>query len=344
MTSLLSLDLHAASSGSVAVMTRLNLTWSAAAVALAVITVALAACDSGRPGGIRKPSSTAAKTAVPFGSSEQSIVVDGRRRTYRIFRPKTAANPAALVVMLHGALGTGAQAESSYGWDDEAESAGFVVVYPDGYKRSWNVSGECCGPPAAAHVNDVAFITALVRHVSTQLPIDPDRVYATGISNGGMLAYRLACDTTIFAAIGPDSATELNACPSPAPISVIHVHGRADQTVPYDGGPGRRDNGGTGDRPADTDGPPIPALIDTWRHVDHCAAPRTDTSGAITTSTAICPDHRAVVLVAIAGAGHQWPGGAAPSGVMAGLLDPPYPGFEATDAIWHFFAGHPKRG
>jgi len=175
-------------------------------------------------------------------------------------------------VMLHGALRTGAQAESTYGWDDEANAAGFVV----------------------------AFITALVRHVSAQLSIDPGRIYATGISNRGMLVYRLACDTTIFAAIGPDSATELNACPSPA-------------------------------------------LIDSWRHVDHCAAPRTDTSGAITTSTAICPDHRAVVLVAIAGAGHQWPGGTAPSGVMAGLLDPPYPGFDATDAIWHFFAGHPKR-
>lgn len=75
--------------------------------------------------------------------------------------------------------------------------------------------------------------------ISAEVRIDPDRVYATGISNGGMLAYRLACDTRIFAAIGPDSATQLGRCRSLAPVSVIHIHGTADRDIPYHGGTGQ---------------------------------------------------------------------------------------------------------
>jgi poly(3-hydroxybutyrate) depolymerase len=139
-------------------------------------------------------------TAVA-GTTTHTITVDGQRRTFRVYRPARlpAGTPAPLVVMLHGALGTGAQAESTYGWDAEADRGGFLVAYPDGLHRSWAVSDGCCGPPAAAGVDDVAFITRMVKEVSGWLPVDADRVFATGISNGGMLAYRLACDTTIFA-------------------------------------------------------------------------------------------------------------------------------------------------
>ncbi|MGE5156050.1 MAG: alpha/beta hydrolase family esterase [Betaproteobacteria bacterium] len=303
--------------------------------------LAVSACTtSGRQDAAHSASAGAASPAVPIGSSAQAIAVDGRQRTYRIYRPAGLAQPAPLVIMLHGALGSGAQAESSYGWDREADSGHFMVVYPDGYKRTWAVSDGCCGPAAAQHVDDVAFIRAVVARVSAQLPIDRARIYATGISNGGMLAYRLACATTIFAAIAPDSATMLNACPSPAPISVMHVHGTADRTIPYTGGPGRRNNGGTGAYPADTTGPPIPDLINRWRQVDGCAPPASSRHGAITTSVSDCPDGRAVVLVAIAGAGHQWPGQPGPSGPFASRLDPPYRGWDATAAVWQFFAAH----
>ncbi len=188
----------------------------------------------------------------------------------------------------------------------------------------------------------MAFIEAVVTNVSAALPIDQDRVYATGISNGGMMAYRLACDTTVFAAIGVDSANMLNNCPSPAPTSVIHIHGLLDKTLPFDGGPGRRDNGGKGDDPADTAGPPIPTVLSKWRAVDHCPAPPTKTSRAITTSTASCPGGRAVELITIAGAGHQWPGQHGPRGPLAGRLDPPFAGLDATSTIWTFFRAHPK--
>ncbi len=315
---------------------------AAAAAALLVIVPAalagLSACHRAR---------TATPARPPVGTSAQTLTFDGQQRTFRVYRPGTLPphTPVPLVVMLHGALGSGEQAETSYGWDAEADRERFVVAYPDGTHRAWAVSGDCCGPPAAAKTDDTGFILRLVATISAEIPVDPDRVYATGISNGGMLAYRLACDTDTFAAIGPDSATMLGTCPSPGPVSVIHIHGTGDRTVPYGGGPGRRDNGGQGRVPIDVDGPPIPAVIDAWRGTDHCGAPTDHTDGPVDTSVATCPGGRAVELITIAGAGHQWPGQPGPNRAAAVVLglDPPSMALDATDTIWQFFRAHPKR-
>jgi polyhydroxybutyrate depolymerase len=307
------------------------------------VIVALAAavgCQSG-PHQV-SPSGTA---GLPVGSSTQSLTADGMKRTYRVYRPGgLPAAPVPLVVVLHGALGDGRQAENSYGWDAEADRGRFLVAYPDGYKRTWNAGPQCCGPAAAQHVDDVGFITSLVSALSREVPVDQNRIYATGISNGGLLDYRLACDTKIFAAIGPDSATMINPCPAPTPISIVHVHGTADQTIPYGGGPGKRDNSGTGAIPVRIDGPPIPDLIATWRATDHCGPPTTATVGAVTTSVAHCPGGRDVELVTVAGAGHQWPGQPGPNAALTRTLrlDPPAPAPDATDVMWRFFAAHPR--
>jgi polyhydroxybutyrate depolymerase len=235
--------------------------------------------------------------------------------------------------MLHGGFGSGAQAEKSHHWDAEADSGHFVVAYPDGLNRAWNAGGGCCGVPGRTNADDVGFITAMVSAIQHEVPVNPSRVYATGISNGGIMAYTLACHTTIFAAIGPDSATELGSCPAPAPISVIHIHGTADKNIPY--------NGGLGDGRAHIDGPAIPALNASWRGTGHCAAPVIKTAGVVTTSAAGCPDGRTVELITIAGAGHQWPG-ATPNVLAQKLLhtDPPSTALNATQVIWQFFAAH----
>ena len=267
----------------------------------------------------------------------RTITVDGQPRTYRLHRPAALPpGPVRLVVMLHGGFGSGAQAEADYGWDAEADREHFVVAYPDGLNRAWAVGGGCCGTPGRTGVDDVAFVTAMVAAVAREVPVDPARVYATGISNGGIFAYRLACDTAaLFAAIGPDAATLLGGCPSPAPVSVIHVHGLDDHNIRFDGGPG--------DGVATIDGPPVPEVVAMWRGVDRCAAPVAATQAAVTTQTATCPDGRAVELVTVAGAGHQWPG-AAPkrAGRLLGL-DPPSTALDATDTIWRFFAAHGRR-
>ena len=270
----------------------------------------------------------------PVGSSSGTLTVAGLRRTYRVHRPPSTAGAVPLVVVLHGGFGSAAQAEASYGWDAAADRSGFVVAYPEALTLAWNAGGGCCGPAATADVDDVAFVERLVATLATQLPVDARRIFAAGMSNGGILAYRLACETHVFAAVAPVSATLLAPCPTPSPISVIHVHGTADRTVRYLGGPG----GGV----ARINGPAVPGLVARWRGTDGCGRPAVHRSGAVTTSVATCPQGRSVELVTVSGAGHQWPG-ARPRTSLETLigLDPPFTGLDATATIWRFFTAHP---
>lgn len=266
-----------------------------------------------------------AETGFPDGTSVHIMAFGGLNRTYRVYKPAGLAAAAPLVVMLHGAFGNGEQAENSYGWDPLADSAKFVVAYPDGVGRAWNGHG-CCGPPALQNIDDVGFITAMVGQISAALPIDKSRVYATGISNGGIMSYALACNSGIFAAIGPDSATQLDACTAPHLISVIHIHGTADPLIPYNGGQGA----------SVVNGPSIADVNAFWRNVDQCGPPDVTTNAPVTTSTAACVDNRSVVLITIDGGGHQWPGGT----TFLERGDPTSHALNATQTIWQFFAAH----
>jgi polyhydroxybutyrate depolymerase len=256
----------------------------------------------------------AAPQGFTEGSTLHTVRFGGLDRSYRLYIPAGLPSPAPLVVMLHGGFGSAQQAERAYGWDELADGAKFAVAYPDGAGRAWNVGGGCCGRPARENIDDVGFVTAVVNDIADHVNVDPHRRYATGISNGGMLAYALACETGTFAAIGPDSATQLDTCAAPHPTSVMHIHGTADPRIRYDGG------AGTGVA-TPNGGPSIPDLNASWRAIDRCAPPAVSTDGAITTSTAECADGRAVVLVTVADGGHEWPS-------------------FATGRLWEFFAAH----
>lgn len=284
-----------------------------------------------------QPASAGPSASIPTGPSSYTISSGGMDRTYHLYVPSGLPAKAPLVIMLHGALGTGEQAEQAYGWDDKADSGHFVVAYPDGYKRTWN-AGDCCIPASKRHVNDVAFLQKMVSTISNQIPIDQQRIYATGISNGGLMAYRLACDTDMLAAIGPDSATMVTSCSSPTKTSVLHIHGLADQTIPF--------HGGYSSTPEKVDWPSVPSTISRWRSIDGCQSPTSQSSGKVTTSTATCPDNRTVELITIAGAGHQWPGGKPSTGAGARILhlDTPSKALNATATFWTFFSQHPKEG
>jgi polyhydroxybutyrate depolymerase len=262
---------------------------------------------------------------VPGGTSVHTMSIGGMDRTYRVHKPAGLTAAAPLVVMLHGATGTGEQAEKSYGWDQLADSAHFVVAFPDGIGRSWNGHG-CCSKAMRENIDDVGFITAMVGQISADLPIDKSRVYAAGISNGGILSYALACNTGIFAAIGPDSATMLDPCPTPHPTSVIHIHGTADKLVPYSGGTAE----------SAVDGPPVHDVNAFWRKVDQCGPPNVTTNAPLTTSIAACADKRTVELITIDGGKHQWPGGS----TFLEKRDPTSHELSATETIWQFFAAH----
>ncbi|BCJ68029.1 PHB depolymerase family esterase [Polymorphospora rubra] len=313
-------------------------------VLLAVGLVAvLAGCTGGdrsAPGPSDPPPSGPPSPAV--GTTTHTLEVDGRERGYRLYRPAsvTATGPVPLVVMLHGALGTGSQAEEAYGWPAQADRDGFLVAFPDGLNRSWAVAPDCCGPPARDGVDDVAFVSEVVHDIADTLPVDPARTYVTGMSNGGMLAYRLACDTEIFAAVGAVATKLVGGCPDPAPTSVLHIQGRLDEVIRYDGGPGRLDNGGTGRNPVRIEGLSIPELDALWREAAGCAEPAVTTETPVTRSVAACPAGRAVELVTIADAGHQWPGAAAQRLRNA---DPPSTALDATETIWRFFSEHPRQ-
>ncbi len=248
------------------------------------------------------------------GTSVHSITVGGRERSYRLYKPASVAAPAPLVVMLHGGFGSAEQAERAYKWDELADSDKFIVAYPEGLHRAWNVNGGgCCGRPAREGVDDVAFIGAAVADIAKNIAIDLARVYATGMSNGAIMAYTLACDTDTFAAIGPVSGTQLDACRSPRPASVFHIHGTADRLVPYQGGQGF----------SVINGPSVPDVNAFWRNVDHCGAPAVTTDGPVSTSTTACPGNRGVVLATVDQGGHDWPA-------------------FATRTLWEFFAAHPR--
>ena len=294
---------------------------------------------------------------LQVGSSEQAITVDGRIRMYRAYRPPRLARTAPLVVMFHGGLGSARQAESAYGWNALADREGFVVLYPDGVDAAWNVGGDCCGLAPAEGVNDVAFVAAAITDLRTRVSLDPGRTYAAGMSAGGMMAYRMACDTTLFAAIGPVAATQLGDCPNPAPTSVIHVHGTADPTVPFDGSKGSGSELGL----AQIVGPAIAALHATWRGIGRCGGDVISTARGVTTETAECPEGRTVELVIIEGGAAEWPGVArsgpldaspspTPMSTSTGTVAVPTVGptvapsgvaaYDTTAQLWAFFKAH----
>lgn len=285
------------------------------AAALVILSLtALTACGAR---GDRDP-------AVPAGTESRTIEVDGVVREYRVHVPAGLADDPALVVMLHGGFGSGAQAERAYGWDEASDAHGFVVAYPDGTSRTWNAGG-CCGPSVRENVDDVAFLTALVAELQAEFGIAPERTFGTGMSNGAMMAYRMACDTDVFHAIAPVAGTIVTDCADPAPASVLHIHGADDGMVRMDGERGS----GT----AQVDGMPVDEVIALWREADDCSDPTTVVAGLVTTVSAACPDDRTVTLVTVAGAGHQWPG----SDPREGAADQPSTAMDATAVIWEFF-------
>ncbi len=286
-------------------------------------------------------SEQASQVNFETGSHAYTMQWDGQERSYRVFVPQGLSGSVPLVVMLHGGGGSGAHAEKVYGWDQLAAKEGFIVAYPSGLGAAvsaWNVEGggdsdrNCCGQSARTGVDDVGFVLNMVKTIQASLPIDADRVYAAGMSNGAILSYTLACDSDVFAAIGPTSGTMLVDCKNPNPVSVIAIHGMLDTSVPFDGS--------KGSGMAGIDGPPIESVISTWRSIDSCAAPSSSTEGVVTTSIAQCANGRTVELITVADAGHGWPG--TPPSEQQGSVPTTTAPIESTQVIWQFFASHPK--
>ena len=268
---------------------------------------------------------------------------DGLERSYILYIPASVRQdqPAPLVFVLHGGTGNAESAIRMSGFNKVADQNGFIAVFPNGTGRlsddkllTWN-GGTCCGYAQKNDVDDVGFIRSVIAEIETTASIDPKRIYATGMSNGGIMSYRLACEASdLFAAIAPVAGTlNFPPCNPSESVSVIDFHGTADQNLPYEGGFGSESL-------VDVDFVSVKDSVEFWVSFNECESrPLTDLEDTIQHDTWTgCDNTSAVELYTIIGGGHAWPGGG--SGWPGS--DQPTDIISASELIWEFFAAHPK--
>ena len=184
--------------------------------------------------------SCATGSALSAGSQTLSLEHDGVRRTYRVHVPANvdSSRPVPLVVDMHGLTSSATAQASLSGWRDKADSVGFIVAHPQGLDASWNGGDLCCGTSQRNGVDDEGFIRAMVAAIEAAACIDPKRVYATGLSNGGAMSHLLACNAAdLFAASAPVSmGNGARPCEPSRPISVVMTRGTRDILVGFNGG------------------------------------------------------------------------------------------------------------
>jgi polyhydroxybutyrate depolymerase len=205
------------------------------------------------------------------GNSTLTIQSSGMMRSYILHVPPKydGKTRMPLVIEMHG-KGSSAQQEISWsGWAAKADAVGFVVIYPQGLYASWNAGPPgcpilmcCCEPAQDYKIDDASFIRALVTKTAQDGCIDLKRVYATGLSNGGIMSQWLACDAAdMFAAVAPVSGPNMIDCKPSRPISVVLYRGTQDTGVIYNGG---------AQMPGGHVWPSAMADFGKWRNLDQC--------------------------------------------------------------------------
>jgi polyhydroxybutyrate depolymerase len=266
--------------------------------------------------------SSAVSIPSPSPSGIGYLTVGGVQRVYVVYRPTTLPRsaPAPLVIVMHGYTQDTNGIEVMTGFDKVAEASGFVIVYPQGEGNAWN-AGSCCGHSSS---DDVGFVAALINRLVDTENIDPRRVYATGLSNGGLMVQRLACELadhiTAVASVAGGLVTE--SCKPARAISVLEMHGLVDDLVPFGGGTVQ----------GLTTFPPTESTIQRWASLDSCAAkPTTSRIGELQTYLwSGCRNGTSVVLDTVKDFGHTW---FSPD-ESAGEPD-------ATQVVWDFFRHAP---
>lgn len=292
----------------------------------------------------------------PPGDYTFEFTHGGRERSYIVHVPRdTVTSRWPVLLNFHGG-GSNAAGQQAYSrMDETADREGFLAVYPNGtgnfrhHLLTWN-AGHCCGYALKHKVDDVAFVRALVDDLESHADIDRARIYATGLSNGAMMAYRVAVKAPgLLAAIAP-VAGALPEFPAPPtlPIPIMHIHSIDDPRALYRGGLG----------------PPYPLtnirvkhpavedVLSHWAAYDGCPPVpgieppiRGSGNSASHTATRIfygpCRDDIEVVLWKLTGAGHVWPGGASDYldrmlGSQSKILGPSTEVIDANTRIWQF--------
>ena len=207
---------------------------------------------------------------TPFGGS----------RPVKLYVPSgyTGA-PTPLVILLHGYSANGAEEDIYLGFREGAESKTMLYAHPDGMvdavgNEFWNATDACCNFYGST-VDDSSYLESLVQEIGTRYAVDPKRVYFFGHSNGGFMAYRMACDhgdtVAAIVSLAGEMWEDTTRCPAADPVAVLHVQGTGDQTVSYTGGAGF---------PVGPDGgmlsAPFPGAVTSvgdWATIDGCTSP-----------------------------------------------------------------------
>jgi polyhydroxybutyrate depolymerase len=269
--------------------------------------------------------------ASEAGDKSGTIEIGGLTRDYFLHVPRdySGKTPLPVVFVLHGATQSARSAERMSGMSAKADKENFLAVYPSGIGRvpTWN-AGACCGQAMQQNIDDLAFFRTLIRKLEHDYPIDSKRIFVTGISNGAMMSYRLACEMADqIAAIAPVEGAQDLPCHPANPVAVIVFHGTDDHLVPFDGGSTPFQ---MGSKRSDT---PVSDTVAFWAEEDGCSpTPKhAETAEVHTDIYSGCKDSTAVALYAIQGGHHMWPG------LRISGNDIP-----ATDLMWAFFAAHSK--
>ena len=332
---------------------------------LLAATVVLGAAFLGASPGAAAPEAPAPPHPVlapESGSSVFTLTFDGVQRDYRLHVPPAAAagQPLPLVLNLHGATQNAQLEEITSDMDPDADQNGYLVAYPDGTRIAkvltpdpvaknaqygWN-AGQCCGLPVTKHINDVGFLLKVIADIAAKTPVDLRRVYMTGISNGGMMAYAMAAEASghVAAISSISGQVEIPMIHPTRAVPTMEFHSVDDPIAKYNGTPN-----------------PNPLLrlsvmqgIDQWVKADGCSTkPHTGSvivgaAGSISageTATPItythCRSGTEVALWRFTGSGHVWPGsplnmGPKKSWLLAGvgrgiIL------VNADETMWQFF-------
>jgi len=267
-----------------------------------------------------------------------TLTSGGEQRRYLLYVPDSydPSTPAPLVISIHGFAEWPAHQQQISRWNDLADENGFLVVYPMGtsFPLRWRVSSEPGTSPDLEQ--DVAFISDLIDYLEGQYNLDPARIYANGLSNGGGMTFVLACKLSErIAAIGSVAGAQLlpwDECTPSRPVPAIVFHGNADPIVPFEGGPSRS---------FDIPFPRVDEWVQTLAERNGCGSePQSlpaagDANGMHYTG---CEQDADVIYYTIDGGGHTWPGGdPLPewiTGYTTGDID-------ATRLMWDFFQQHP---
>jgi polyhydroxybutyrate depolymerase len=314
-------------------------------IAVIVIVAAVAWRPSANVAAQQQPATLAR------GDHTIAIEHDGRRRSYILHVPAKTGRALPLVLAFHGGGGEAEGYKAYAGLDALSDREDFIVVYPNGSgllpRRllTWN-AGECCGFAMNQRIDDVGFAMAVIDDVARRIAVDERRVYATGHSNGAMMAYRLGAErANRIAAIAPVAgAYNLAAFAPSQPVSVLHIHSVDDPRALYKGGSGPPFPG-TNVRASHR---PVMEGLEKWRAHDGCStrsretATRTARNGTTTqTATLIvwdgCSKGSTVAHWKLTGVGHGWPG-TTQTPVREELIGPPTTIISAAEEVWKFFA------